>query len=224
MDHVEPRPTRRRWKLAHLALPITAAAVIAALPMTAPPRRAAPAWTPLTPVHVAYARAAAPTTAQLLSFNDFHGDIDPPTGSGGLVNGVPAGGVEYLATAVKKLRAVADEEYRPSLTVGAGDLIGGTPLVSAAFHDEPAIEALNAARAGPVLGRQPRVRRGHRPSCCASRTAAATRPTAARTVTASPARRSSTCPPTWSTRRPASRCSSRGRSAPSAASRSASSE
>jgi hypothetical protein len=36
----------------------------------------------------------------LIAFNDFHGAIDAPTGSGGLVNGTPAGGVEYLAHAV----------------------------------------------------------------------------------------------------------------------------
>jgi 5'-nucleotidase len=44
---------------------------------------------------------------------------------------------------VKKLRSEARKERQPSLTVAAGDLIGGTPLVSAAFHDEPAIESLN---------------------------------------------------------------------------------
>ena len=31
-----------------------------------------------------------------------------------------------------------------TITVGAGDLIGASPLVSALFHDEPTIEALNA--------------------------------------------------------------------------------
>ena len=80
----------------------------------------------------------------LLGFNDFHGAIDPPTGSGGLINGVPAGGVEYLATWVKKLRAEAQAEGRRSITVGAGDLVGATPLVSAAFHDEPTIELMNS--------------------------------------------------------------------------------
>ena len=29
------------------------------------------------------------------------------------------------------------------MTVAAGDLIGATPLLSAAFHDEPTIEAMN---------------------------------------------------------------------------------
>ncbi len=33
---------------------------------------------------------------------------------------------------------------RNTITVGAGDLIGASPLVSALFHDEPTIEALNS--------------------------------------------------------------------------------
>ena len=49
-------------------------------------------------------------TAHLLAFNDFHGAIDPPTGSGGLSTASPAGGVEYLATALKNLRAEQDAE------------------------------------------------------------------------------------------------------------------
>jgi 5'-nucleotidase len=56
---------------------------------------------------------------------------------------VPAGGVEYLATYLKRLRAEAKDEGRSTLTVGAGDLIGASPLVSAAFHDEPTIELMN---------------------------------------------------------------------------------
>src|SRR6266542_3079512 len=83
-------------------------------------------------------------TARMLAFNDFHGNIDPPTGSSGLINGTPAGGVEYLATWVKRLRAQALQQTREVFTVAAGDLIGASPLVSAAFHDEPAIEEMNA--------------------------------------------------------------------------------
>jgi 5'-nucleotidase len=51
--------------------------------------------------------------------------------------------VEYLATWLKKLRAEATAEGRKTTTVGAGDLIGATPLVSAAFHDEPTIELMD---------------------------------------------------------------------------------
>ncbi len=53
---------------------------------------------------------------------------------------VPAGGIEYLATHMKQLR----EQNSNTITVGAGDLIGASPLVSALFHDEPTIEAMNA--------------------------------------------------------------------------------
>ena len=81
--------------------------------------------------------------ARFFSFNDFHGALDPPTGSGGLVNGTPAGGAEYLATTLKGLRADAEAQGQKTLTVGAGDMVGATPLLSAAFHDEPTIETLN---------------------------------------------------------------------------------
>ncbi len=102
-----------------------------------------------------------PTTTQiqLLSFNDFHGNLEAPGGSGGrLTTGytevqdpktglysasattVDAGGVEYLATHLKQAR----QGHRNTVTVAAGDLIGASPLLSAAFHDEPTIESMNA--------------------------------------------------------------------------------
>ena len=80
---------------------------------------------------------------RLLAFNDFHGALEPPTGSGGVVNGIPAGGVEYLATHIKRLRAAAEANGEVVLTVGGGDLVGASPLLSAGFHDEPTIEALS---------------------------------------------------------------------------------
>jgi 5'-nucleotidase len=54
---------------------------------------------------------------------------------------VAAGGIEYLATHIKTLRA---ENPKATLSVGAGDMIGASPLVSALFHDEPTVEALNS--------------------------------------------------------------------------------
>src|SRR5258705_4334217 len=85
------------------------------------------------------------TQIQLLAINDFHGNVAPnlATGSSGNVNGVPAGGAEYLATHLKQMRAAAAAKGEQSVTVAAGDLIGASPLLSAAFHDEPTIEALN---------------------------------------------------------------------------------
>src|SRR6476659_4779482 len=110
---------------------------------------------------------------QILSFNDFHGNLEPPAGSSGRlvvdhyldttvtpnrvldvtsdgqqadgrpVTANPAGslgGAEYLATHLKEAR----QGHPNTLTVAAADLIGASPLLSAAFHDEPSIEALNS--------------------------------------------------------------------------------
>src|SRR6185369_1309883 len=87
-------------------------------------------WTPLTPANVSFTQKTGPTTsAQLLGFNDFHGNIDPPLGSGGLINGTPAGGAEYLGTWLTKLREAAKADgVQNSDTVVAGDSIGATPL------------------------------------------------------------------------------------------------
>ncbi len=82
---------------------------------------------------------AQTTDVQLLAINDFHGNLEPPSGSSGLISGIPAGGVEYLATHLAQLRATNPN----TLVVSAGDLIGASPLLSGLFHDEPTIEAAN---------------------------------------------------------------------------------
>ncbi|MEU7923164.1 bifunctional metallophosphatase/5'-nucleotidase [Micromonospora zamorensis] len=84
-----------------------------------------------------------PVDVTLLALNDFHGNLEPPTGSSGTIAGQAAGGVEYLATHLAELRAAAKKKN--TITVAAGDLIGASPLLSAAFHDEPTIEALSMA-------------------------------------------------------------------------------
>jgi len=76
---------------------------------------------------------------QLLAMNDFHGNLEPPSGSSGRIGTTNAGGIEYLATHVATLEATNPN----SLVVSAGDLIGASPLLSALFHDEPTIEAMN---------------------------------------------------------------------------------
>ncbi|MFB6631171.1 bifunctional metallophosphatase/5'-nucleotidase [Streptomyces sp. NPDC056362] len=85
---------------------------------------------------------------QLLSFNDLHGNLEPPAGSSGQVTRikpdgttekVDAGGVEYLATHLRQAR----QGNRYSVTAAAGDMIGASPLLSGLFHDEPTIGALN---------------------------------------------------------------------------------
>ncbi len=84
---------------------------------------------------------------QVLGFNDFHGNLKPPSGATGRIQTGPAptdvvdaGGVEYLATHLAMLR----DGHANTVTVGAGDLIGGSPLMSAVFKNEPSIEAMNA--------------------------------------------------------------------------------
>ncbi|GID96722.1 bifunctional metallophosphatase/5'-nucleotidase [Amorphoplanes digitatis] len=142
MDH----PRLRGWAATrHLAVPALALAVVATLPMTRSenPAPAAQHLPGMAPASVSYGLSGKTVKGQFLSYNDFHGAIDPPGGSGAAVNGTPAGGVEYLATFLKRLRSEAAADGRSTLTVGAGDLIGGTPLVSAAFHDEPTIELMN---------------------------------------------------------------------------------
>jgi 5'-nucleotidase len=75
---------------------------------------------------------------QLLAFNDYHGHLQANTP--GTIDGQPAGGSEYLSTMLSELR----QGHKYSLTVAAGDLIGGSPAFSGLFHDEPSVESLNA--------------------------------------------------------------------------------
>jgi 5'-nucleotidase len=84
------------------------------------------------------AQADRAVDVQLVALNDFHGHLE--AASGLLYGGEPAGGVEYLSTHVRRLERGA----RHSFVVSAGDLVGGSPLLSAMFHDEPTIEAMNA--------------------------------------------------------------------------------
>ena len=157
---------------------------------------------------------------QLLALNDFHGNIQPPAGSSGRVGTVNAGGAEYLATHVREL---SEATNRNTFVVSAGDLIGASPLLSALFHDEPTIEAMNLDRPRPERRRQPRVRRGHhRAPAHAERRLSPGRRLPGRGP-ASRARTSSSSRPTSSTTTRGRRCSRRTRSSTSAARRSRSS-
>jgi 5'-nucleotidase len=71
---------------------------------------------------------------QILAINDFHGNIATSSGSFG-----GTGRADYLAANIQTIMAGADN----SIFVSAGDLIGASPLISALFHDEPTIEAMN---------------------------------------------------------------------------------
>ncbi len=82
---------------------------------------------------------------RLIALNDFHGHLDPPkqavekSWADGTRVRIPAGGAAYLASAIDSLKAGASNHA----VVAAGDLIGGTPLSSALFLDEPSILAMN---------------------------------------------------------------------------------
>ena len=83
---------------------------------------------------------------QILAINDLHGQLEPSISeivTGYNETGVPisvsAGGAEYLATCIKKLRS----ENPNTFVVSAGDNIGASPIISSRFHDEPTIKVLN---------------------------------------------------------------------------------
>ncbi|MEU7067575.1 bifunctional metallophosphatase/5'-nucleotidase [Streptomyces sp. NPDC046161] len=132
-----PQRHRRARRLTFTALALTAGAgamVAAALPAGAASGGGAP--------------KSRTVDVQMLSFNDFHGTLEPPQGSSGTVSerqadgttkAIPAGGVEYMASALREARK--GHEY--SVTAAAGDMIGASPMLSGMFHDEPTIEALN---------------------------------------------------------------------------------
>lgn len=91
-----------------------------------------------------FAQATAPITVKVIGFNDFHGNLQSP-GVFGVNTLVPfaqrpaVGGAEYLAAYVRRLK----QQNPLNVVVGAGDFIGASPLVSALFFDEPAVETLN---------------------------------------------------------------------------------
>lgn len=93
----------------------------------------------LTPMAFPQARSV---NVQILAINDYHGHLEPANLTMRLPNQsvVPAGGAEYLASHIQKLRATNPH----TIVVSAGDAIGATPLISGLFHDEPAIETLSA--------------------------------------------------------------------------------
>jgi 5'-nucleotidase len=87
---------------------------------------------------------AAPETIQILALNDFHGNLEVPAATttyfdAGESKQDVLGGAARLGATLARLR----EGREKTITVAAGDLIGGSPLVSAYYLDEPTIMALN---------------------------------------------------------------------------------
>lgn len=141
----ESQAHQRRRRRTHLLLAgaaglATVGALAAALPATASAESAEK--------HGGGHQFSRYQDVQLLSFNDLHGNLEPPAGSSGRVTEVQhdgttktidAGGVEYLATHLREAR----EGNKYSITAAGGDMVGASPLISGLFHDEPTIEALN---------------------------------------------------------------------------------
>jgi 5'-nucleotidase len=81
---------------------------------------------------------------KIIALNDYHGHLESP-GTFGTSTAVPTaerppvGGADYIAGHVAKLK----EQNPLNVVVGAGDVIGASPLISASFHDEPSVETLN---------------------------------------------------------------------------------
>ena len=85
-----------------------------------------------------------PFAVKIIGFNDYHGNLETP-GTFGVNTLVPTasrpavGGAEYMAAYVARMKSANPL----NVVVGAGDFIGATPLISALFFDEPAVETLN---------------------------------------------------------------------------------
>ncbi|AWE51077.1 bifunctional metallophosphatase/5'-nucleotidase [Streptomyces nigra] len=140
-SHQQHRRRRTYALVATAAGLATAGALAAALPATASPA-------PSGKGGHGHGHTSRYQDVQLLSFNDLHGNLEPPSGSSGRVTElqadgttktIDAGGVEYLATHLRQAR----EGNKYSVTAAGGDMVGASPLISGLFHDEPTVEALN---------------------------------------------------------------------------------
>ena len=84
----------------------------------------------------------APVRVKIVAFNDFHGTLESPGRFGASAQSAerPAvGGADALAAWVARLKS----QNPNNVVVGGGDFVGASPLVSALFFDEPAVEVLN---------------------------------------------------------------------------------
>jgi 5'-nucleotidase len=91
------------------------------------------------------AQSQSTVTISLLAINDLHGNLEANAfrmlnpADRSTTTTVQAGGIETLASIVKDARA----RHPNTIVVGAGDLIGASPLISSLLADEPTIDALN---------------------------------------------------------------------------------
>jgi 5'-nucleotidase len=90
---------------------------------------------------------SATVSLRILSFNDFHGQIqfeNPSPGKlpvpvAGKMEMIDAGGAAYLAGLIEQERA----GHPNHIVISAGDLTGASPLTSALLRDEPTIRIMN---------------------------------------------------------------------------------
>lgn len=80
---------------------------------------------------------AAAVTLHVLTFNDFHGNLQIPAAPDGRR---PAGGAAVLAAYLQSLRA---QDPAGTLIVHAGDLFGASPPITRLLQNEPAVQFLN---------------------------------------------------------------------------------
>jgi len=96
------------------------------------------------------AYACGTVDVQLLAFNDFHGNLEPPAGSSGRIVTALAtppalpppwtrAAAEFMATHLNRLRAQNPKHLRGRRRRHHR----ASPLLSALFHDEPTIESMN---------------------------------------------------------------------------------
>ncbi|NWQ39376.1 bifunctional 2',3'-cyclic-nucleotide 2'-phosphodiesterase/3'-nucleotidase [Bacillus sp. EB106-08-02-XG196] len=81
-----------------------------------------------------------PVNVQLLGLNDLHGQLDTDTKLTVDGQSVLAGSMEYTAAAIRQREATNEN----TLLVHAGDMVGGSPLISAIYQDEPTVEVLES--------------------------------------------------------------------------------
>ena len=90
---------------------------------------------------------AEPVKLRLIAFNDFHGNLEstgltlpwPDPAQRDKAVRLAAGGAASLAGTIQALRAGAAN----SIVISSGDLIGGTPLISALFLHESTVDVMN---------------------------------------------------------------------------------
>jgi 5'-nucleotidase len=91
------------------------------------------------------------TLVRVMSYNDLHGNMRSPGNLAVRLNSSSeaavahrAGGIDYLSATLDQLKRHAAHSFIAS----TGDAIGASPLVSALFHDEVTIEAMNLIGTG----------------------------------------------------------------------------